>query len=240
MESNGLLGGAGGFGGALSLDGVRDATITKSVFFNNSVAGVADAGGAVSARESTVKFAGVQFSQNLAASDGGAVAVFRSEVSWSIDAETCSQTDVSVDLTTTTEHCGQYIEAASDTCEDNAKLCANYNYDNPFVTDRSVLFCTRFFPAASVDLKWFLKCTWYFLKRASRSPGAGCACSRYVERYFVLTNVVTGEAKDVDDPVNRISGSKGTGVADGIRVWQFCLESGEYSIVAFDLLGEGW
>ena len=70
------------------------------------------------------------------------------------------------------------------------------------------------------------------------SPGAGCAC--IVERYFVLTNVGTGEAVDLEDPTGRISGSKGSGVADGKRVWAFCLEGGEYSISAFDVLGEGW
>ena len=138
MESNG--GGAGG--GALSLDGVRDATIIKSVFFNNSVAGLTDAGGAVMAKESTVKFAGVQFSQNVAAhGNGGAVAIFSGEVSWSLDAETCSRTDVVVDLTTTTEHCGQYIPDVMNTCESGE--CATANYVNPYMTDRSVLKCNR-------------------------------------------------------------------------------------------------
>ena len=55
-----------------------------------------------------------------------------------------------------------------------------------------------------------------------------------------MTNVGTGEAVDVDDPIDRITGSKGTGIADGTRVWAFCLESGEYIITAFDVLGEGW
>ena len=56
----------------------------------------------------------------------------------------------------------------------------------------------------------------------------------------MLTNVGTGEAVDVNDPDPLNFGSKGTGIADGMHVWAFCLEGGEYSITAFDLLGEGW
>jgi len=70
MESNGLLGGTIG-GGALRLYGVRDATITKSGFFNNSVGGLGGDGGAVMAIESKVNFEGVQFSHNVAAEGDG-------------------------------------------------------------------------------------------------------------------------------------------------------------------------
>ena len=55
-----------------------------------------------------------------------------------------------------------------------------------------------------------------------------------------MTKVGTGEAVEVEDPTGRISGSKGTGIVDGLRVWPFCLEAGEYSLTTFDVLGEGW
>ena len=55
-----------------------------------------------------------------------------------------------------------------------------------------------------------------------------------------MTNVGTGEAVDVNDERDIISGSRGFGVTDAKIVWPFCLESGEYSITAFDGLGEGW
>jgi hypothetical protein len=139
MESNRLQGGAGG---AVGLYGVRDATITKSGFFKNSVAGLGGAGGAVGVWESLVKFEGVQFAQNIAANgDGGAVAIFSAWVSWSNDAETCSLADVVVDFSTTTEHCGQY-QSSVDTCDNFASECASVNLENPFVTDRSVPYCT--------------------------------------------------------------------------------------------------
>ena len=61
-----------------------------------------------------------------------------------------------------------------------------------------------------------------------------------MERYFVLTEVATRQEVDLTDPLSLRSGSKGTGIADGVRVWTFCLEGGDYSIAAFDVLGEGW
>ena len=61
-----------------------------------------------------------------------------------------------------------------------------------------------------------------------------------MERYFVLTEVSTRQEVDLTDPLGLTSGSKGIGIADGVRVWFFCLEVGEYSIAAFDVLGEGW
>ena len=66
LDSNGLLGGTDGQGGALSLYGVRLATLTKTVFVNNSLAGLTDSGGAIAVRESSVEFRGVQFSRNVA------------------------------------------------------------------------------------------------------------------------------------------------------------------------------
>ena len=144
--------GAASLGGALSFQGVRDATITKSAFINNSALGLSDYGGAVSCRESTVNFAGVQFSKNTAKyGDGGGIAVFHAQVSWSKDAETCSRTDVVMDLTKTTEHCGQYYPDVGDVCSVSgfSVTCASVNFQNPFVTDRSVPYCTH--SAASVD-----------------------------------------------------------------------------------------
>ena len=68
--------------------------------------------------------------------------------------------------------------------------------------------------------------------------GAGCACPS--ERYFVLTKIGTGAVDANNNHDDFFSGSKGAGVTDGVRVWAFCLEGGEYSISAFDVLGEGW
>ena len=56
----------------------------------------------------------------------------------------------------------------------------------------------------------------------------------------MLTNVRTGEAVEMDDPMDQVIGSKGTAAADAKRVWPFCLEGGDYSVAAFDVLGEGW
>ena len=77
-----------------------------------------DAGGAFLAIESKVKFTGVQFSQNVAAQwQGGAVAMFSGEVSWSKDAETFSRMDVLVDFMVTSEHSGQYFLNVTNICE---------------------------------------------------------------------------------------------------------------------------